>query len=69
MTVIKAECTENAIGMLRCRATVLNVWGKTTHYVLDGKVWVVSWGTVFRSDDDEESQKIIRHFNRNRTSA
>ncbi len=63
---VKAQ--DNAKAMLASQATKLGEFGDDTYYYLDGKAWRithtradVSGGeVVYRSDDDLESQTILR---------
>lgn len=62
MKRIKAECVDSAIGMLNSKHSKFIGWvGNIRYYVVDGKVW--SWafgGNVARSDDQAESDQIIK---------
>ncbi len=55
---------DNAANMLKTQATLLGTFGEDTFYFLDGKAWRIIKGrlrdTVYRSDDDLESQTILR---------
>ncbi len=55
---------DNAAAMLESQATRLGTFGEDTFYFLDGKAWRVTKGSlivrVYRSDDDLESQSILR---------
>jgi hypothetical protein len=44
--------------MLATQAVKLTTIGDDTYYILDGKVWRISGGTVFRSDDTVESAAL-----------
>jgi hypothetical protein len=62
---VKAQ--DNAAAMLATQATKLGTFGEDTFYYLDGKAWriTVTVGDpagqlVYRSDDDMESQTILR---------
>lgn len=58
--MIFVSVQDNAKRMLATRAVKLTTIGDDTYYILDGKVWRISGGTVFRSDDDVESAALRR---------
>ena len=49
-----------ALNMLEGQATKLGTFGDDAYYILDGKVWRVSKGVVYRSDDTLESDFLYR---------
>jgi hypothetical protein len=57
---------DNAKAMLATQATKLGTFGEDTYYHLDGRAWRITKGgegdpeVVYRSDDDLESQTILR---------
>lgn len=59
---------DNAAAMLATQADKLGTFGEDTYYYLDGKAWRITHDrsdakgreVVYRSDDDLESQTILR---------
>jgi len=62
MTRNKPGCAENAIGMLESRPHYFIGWiGDIRYYVVDGRAWSRTLdGRVARSDDPEETSRIVR---------
>ena len=58
--MIFVSIQDNAKRMLATQAVKLTTIGDDTYYILDGKVWRISGGTVFRSDDTVESAALQR---------
>jgi hypothetical protein len=67
MHIIKAECVDNARGMLEGPHSQFLGWiGNVRYYLCDGKVWSVCGGTIARSDDADESEVLrltVKFFN------
>lgn len=72
MILIKPENAVNAVGMLLGKfAMYLCHMGSTSYFLVDGMVWMKSDdGLVFRSDNDLESDyilKLIKEYKGNET--
>ena len=67
--MIQVLAQANAAGMLNTRAVALGQMGDEQYFLLDGKVWLISAGVVFRSDDDLESRALLRKVKQHRAQA
>jgi hypothetical protein len=67
--MIQVPSQANAARMLKTQAVCLGRMGDDQYFILDGKVWRISAGVVFRSDDDLESQALLRKVKQHRAQA
>lgn len=58
--MVIVEVQDSAISMLLNKGQFLGWVGDLRYYVLDGEAWCVRHGLVYRSEDQEESEQIIR---------
>ncbi len=64
MIAVKAQ--SNAKNMLLNVATPLGCEGDTRYFIVDGKAWKIGAnGIVYRSEDSDETIKLIRRFKTN----
>jgi len=64
--MIQVPAQANAARMLQTQAVCLGQIGDDQYFMLDGKVWRISAGVVFRSDDDLESRALLRKVKQHR---
>jgi hypothetical protein len=67
--MIEVPAQANAAQMLNTQAVCLGQIGDDQYFMLDGKVWRISGGVVFRSDDDLESRALLRKVKQHRAQA